>query len=402
MENKAVILNKATQMEVAKVSKSILTVPVLREKLNSHLTGEIKEDKVTEILKKPDKLKELSEDEILIFIGGLYKTTLSEKLNPATVFLSSKDIKIKKEMYNEDFKEEFISGYKESTQRVLRILFKKTSILERAYNKDLYDFELEEFREVLKSLEAKTIRSLQNNALKLRKYINFAIDKKVTKNDVNYADIFNNAGRLEEFLSVKADDMVFSRQEIMSMALNADNAQDGAIIAILFDGANNKNQFHELVNLRKEHIDFSEQKATLFNPNGESRTIDLSTETCILLKQAIDQEEYISINGDGYRKYKVCDSDYVFRGLRDNAQVKWRNINERIARIAKSNEEEINATNIVYSGELHFLNTKLNEMDSDEDTHDAYVKTLEKFGLPVNESSLHSLKKRYEKFKNKL
>ena len=399
MAKGGVILDKGTRDELAKASKNILAVPVLKEKLLNVLPNEISKDKVNELLSQPDNLKNLSEDEVLYYIGGLYKTTLNETLNPAKIFVTNKELKnkFKKEMYNAEFKEDFISRYNDSTQRVVRVMFKKTAILERAYGKDLYDFSLEEFQDVLKSLEAKTVRSLQNSIIRIRQYISYALERKVTSVEANYADIFNSASRIEPFLSKKSEEIVYTRQEIMTMAMHTENAQDGAIIALLFDGVNNKNQFHELVNLKKEHIDFNEQTATIHGEDG-IRKIKMSTETCILVKDAIEQDEYISINNENYRKYEVCKSDYVFRGLRSNAQVKWRNINERIARIAKANDEELNATNVVYSGQLYYLKNILNEVTLEQGLRS----TLDKFGLPINESSLHSLKKRYEKFGKKL
>ena len=394
-----VILSKETRDELAKASKSISLIPVLREKLLTYIGDRIEEDTVNELLKKPEMIIKMDEDLILSYVGGLYKTTLTEKLNPVNVFINNKEIKsqVKKEMYNPEFKEEFISRYNESTQRVFRVVFKKTAILERAYNKDLYDFTLEEFQDVLKSMQAKTIRSLQSTVTKFKQYIAFALDKGVSSENANYAEMFSSASRLEQFMSKKAEDIVFSRQEIMSMAMSADNAQDGAIIAVLFDGVNNKNQFSEIINLKKSDFDPQNNQLKISNEDN-CRVINLSTETCILVKQAIDNDEYISIQGDDYRKYHLYNSEYIFRSVRNNEQVSWRNVTERIARIAKANDEEMSATNIVYSGQLHFLKQSLSETDMETALKD----TLINFGLPVNSSSVHTLKKRYEKFGKKL
>lgn len=395
-----VILSKETRDELSKASKSILLIPALKEKLLNSIGDRFEQETIEELLKKPESIVKMEEDLILSYIGGLYKATLYEKLNPVNVFINNKEIrtKVKKEMYNEDFKEEFISRYNKSTQRVVRVVFKKTSILERAYNKDLYDFTLEEFQDVLMSLQSKTMRSLQSEVTRFKQYIAFALERGLPVENANYAELFKNSSRLEKFLSKKANDIIFTRQEIMSMAMSADNAQDGAIIAVLFDGLNNKNKFSEIVNLKKDNFHPEDNRLYIYNENGEGRTISLSSDTCILLKQAINQHEYISIQGETFRKYNLCESEYIFRGLRDNVQIKWQNINERIARIAKSNDEEINATNIVYSGQLYYMKKCLLEHDMEE----SLEMTLMNFGLPVNNSSKHLLKKRYEKFGNKL
>lgn len=399
MAKSGIVLSRKTRDELSKASKSVSAVPVLKSRLLEVIDGKIESSKVEELLQKPEMVAKLQEEEALRYIAGLYKTTLSESLNPVSVFITNKEVKssISKELYNEEFKDKFMSRYNESTQRVVRILFKKTATLERAYGKDLYDFSLDEFQDVLKSLEAKTIRSLQSSVVRIRQYISFALEEGVAKENVNYADMFGNASRIEPFLSEKAEDIVFSRQELMSMALHADNAQDGALIAVMFDGMNNKNQSYEIINLKNRDVDLDNQ-TILVRGKDKDRIINLSTETCILLRDAMEQDEYIGIQGDQYRKYKLLDSEYVFRGIRNNPQIKWRNINDRISRIGKANDEELNPTNIIYSGQLYYLKNILQEHPMET----ALRLTLEYFGLPANESSAHNLKKRFERFGKKL
>lgn len=48
---------------------------------------------------------------------------------------------------------------------------------------------------------------------------------------------------------IKEENMMFDKDEIMDMAMSADNAQDGVILVLLFDGVSHKNEFDELINL---------------------------------------------------------------------------------------------------------------------------------------------------------
>ncbi|MFS8189158.1 hypothetical protein ACMG4J_20840 [Rossellomorea marisflavi] len=52
--------------------------------------------------------------------------------------------------------------------------------------KDLYDFTFEEAEELLSSLNAKSLRSMQNHISRLRRYLEFAIQQGVSVNQFNY------------------------------------------------------------------------------------------------------------------------------------------------------------------------------------------------------------------------
>lgn len=144
--------------------------------------------------------------------------------------------------------------------------------------------------------------------------------------------------------------MLFDRDEIMAMAEEADNAQDGVILALLFDGVSHKDEFEELINLTEDDIDFDSKEINL-----EDRTIPMSQETTLLVKNALNDDTYYSINGERVRKYKITESNYVLRGHKSEVQVNAQIISQRILGLAKQFDYEyLNATNVSHSGRLHY------------------------------------------------
>lgn len=118
-----------------------------------------------------------------------YKEMLNELQDIKTRFTcKSKDI------YNRDFKNQSLTRYGHSTQRVVQVLFRNSCKFEEMWNKDLYDFTFEEAEEFLCSLKAKSLRSIQNIISKLHKYLEFAMEQGVSRNEKNY---YKGLGRKE-------------------------------------------------------------------------------------------------------------------------------------------------------------------------------------------------------------
>lgn len=144
---------------------------------------------------------------------------------------------------------------------------------------------------------------------------------------------------------------IFDKDEIMAMAQDADNAQDGVIVALLFDGVSHKDEFKELINLKKQDINFEKGIIKL-----EDREISMSHETKMLVEDALDQtRQYVCIIGDISHSYKIAEGDNVLRGLNGVALVNQKIISERLQKIEeKFAYENLNAETISYSGQLYF------------------------------------------------
>ncbi|WP_312471248.1 hypothetical protein [Neobacillus sp.] len=307
-------------------------------------------------------------------------------------------------LYQREFKNSFLNSkaYTEETQRVAKSLFKKTAPIEEQLGKDLYDFCIAELRRVLKSLSAKTIRSLQDKKSTIEQYINFAIENKKSIYKCNLASAFDSKEKLEDLIDKEAEEnMIFDRDEIMEIAMNSDNPQDGVVVALLFEGLSHKNEFEELTNLVKQDVDLDEKTITVNRENEEGEKKDykipISHETKILVEGSINQEKYISIKGESTRKYKIAEGINVLRGLRGKAKVKAQIISQRILRIAEIYDYSyLNATIISYSGQIYHAKKMMGEAGMTLDEVVSII--LERFGVPDNPSSRHYLKTRISNY----
>jgi hypothetical protein len=293
-------------------------------------------------------------------------------------------------IYQREFKNTFLNSksYTEESKRVAKSLFKKIAPFEEQLRKDLYDFSVAELRIILKSLGAKTIRSLQDKKSTIEQYINFAIEQGKSKNKVNLATAFDSSKKLEPLLDKEAEEnMIFAKEEIMEMAMNSDNAQDGVILGLLFDGVNHKNEFEELTSLTGDNINDNQELVL------EDRTIPISTETTILVRKALEEDVYVSIKGETTRKYRVAEGKNILRGLRGKGKVKGQIISQRILRISEIwDYKYLNATAISYSGQLHYAKELINKKNLSVD--DSLPLIMEKFGIIENPNSRNYLKNR--------
>lgn len=328
-----------------------------------------------------------------------YYNELLIELEDMKVRFESKSEKI----YNRDFKKVFLSkNYRsnEKTADFVRKLFKVTYKLEAQWDKDLHDFTFEEAEEVLVSFGAGTKDSLRNIKSKLSVYLDFSIEQGVSINKDNYFKNLSEKNSTDKYLDKSKEfSSIFDSDEVMAMAMGADNPQDGVILGLLFDGINIRNEFEELTNLNICNIDMEKMVITV-----NERTFPMSAETSILVKEALDQDmKYTSASTDAdsavktVRNYKIAEGDNVLRGLRGKNTVKGQIISQRILRIAEINDHEyLNATAISYSGQLHYANKLIKEEGCS--LEDTIEKVLERFAIPSNTSSRFYLRTRIERY----
>ncbi|PAD25227.1 hypothetical protein CHH62_13125 [Niallia circulans] len=311
-------------------------------------------------------------------------------------------------MYNQEFKEEFLDykGYSEDTKRVTRVLFGKIAKIEREKNQDIYEFDKPSLELVLKELKASTIRSLQSSISTIDQYINYAIDKnKINKVKSNVASFYGKKEVIAKFLDKSAEEnMILPKAEIDDLSGYAENAQDGVILNLLFDGVSHKRKFIELRNICIQDVD---QESLVINvpqlKDGEtgellsSRTVPISKETLRMINAAMKEKKYASVNGKTSRSYTIAESNYILRGLRNNHQIKWENVSQRIIRIADlEGYPYLNATNIAYSGQVHYVRELMENQGQTID--EACRNIMKRFNIRDNDAAFFYLKARVEKF----
>ena len=368
-------------------------LPAVKEEMFKDLSASIENNRLKKVLNGEDGIEILTTQEAVSFLKRIQMFSRDDRFDPSKL-LKKEDLKyanyIDQKPFNSEFKEKFFKKYKPTTVASMRVFFGRVAILEKQFNKDLFDFSYEQLEELWKSLNSLTVRSLQNTISTVEQYISFAIKNKMVDNKINLASAFDTKEKLEKYVNKDAE-TVFSKKLIMSLCMEATNAQDGVIPALIFDGVSYKNEYEELINLRKKDIDFENSTINLGN-----RVIPMSSQTAILVRHALDVNEYYSVTGNQSRKYKIAESDYVLRGLRNNHQAKWRNVNQRILKISELNDlEYLNATTVSYSGQIHYGIELMNEGLSLEE---AVVKIIERFNINDNESSRFYVRTRIDAF----
>lgn len=384
--------------ELEKVLQGIKFLSKAKKDIEIKLSEVVDSDKVQAIFNEDLKINELSDSEQESLLKVIYEYAKDERFNPNKKESKKENEEPKKDdmpnlYFDFSFKKEFASQYKEDTKRVILALFRKTAEIEKSKDKDLYSFNKEELAEAIKTLKAKTVRSLQDKVSTIERYIDFAKENGKTK--INYAILFDTREKLEALLDKEAEEnMIFDKDEIMEMAMSSDNAQDGVILGLLFDGLSHKNEFEELTELTKNDINMDADNQEILL---EDRNVPMSTETAILVNRALDEDKYVSITGENVRKYKIAEGDNVLRGLRGKNKVKGQIISQRILRIADTfGYPYLNATTVSYSGQL-YLAKELIE-DKGVGINEAIIAVLKRFALPINNTSQFTLRNRIEKY----
>lgn len=392
------MLKKDTIVGLEKVLEGVKFLSKAKRDIVMQLSEVISEDKVKSLFDGELKIENLSDSEQLNLLTVIYGYAKDERFNPDKQEVKEENEEPKKDnmpnlYFDFSFKQEFASQYKDDTKRVVLALFRKTAEIENNKGKDLYSFNKEELADAIISLKAKTVRSLQDKVSTIERYIDFAKDNGKTK--INYATLFDTREKLEALIDKEAEEnMIFDKDEIMEMAMSADNAQDGVILGLLFDGLSHKNEFEELTELTKDDINMDTENQEIIL---EDRNVPISTETAILIRRALDEDKYVSITGEKARKYKIAEGDNVLRGLRGKNKVKGQIISQRLLRIADTFEYPyLNATTVSYSGQLHLAKELIEEKGVN--INNAIIAVLKRFALPINNSSQFTLRNRIEKY----
>lgn len=295
--------------------------------------------------------------------------------------------------YNLDFKMTYFSEqeYSNSTVRVMRVYFRKIALAEKKLDKDCFDFNMEEMLSTLISFKSKSHRSIQNIATMLENYINYAIEKKVSTSRINSIREIKEKNKLVLCVDNESQAKIhFSREQIFQMALASKNAQDGVILALLFEGVSYKNEFEELSNITLDSIDLKNRQIHF---KSRDLPFEISEETAFLVAKAISDTKYYS-NKKSERSYDITPNNYLLRGLRNrgNVPILAGVISQRILEIADYyNLEYLNASNISTSGMVY--NAHKLYMNQKNLKNKAITITLAKFNLPINKAAIFKLKR---------
>lgn len=226
-------------------------------------------------------------------------------------------------MYNEEIKESFLQylideeGYTEETVNVFKFVFYNSYDTEDILQKDLYDFNMNELKQVLLAENKSTVNSVRASASRLKKYIDWAIRTGLTNSNINPMDMFTTKD-YEDCVD-KSRKLFISEDELIEIEDKLVNYQDKVILRLLFEGANGY-EVSELINLKKYDVDYANKRLRLYDDKNGERFITVSDRCLDIIEKAINEKVYYARNGEkeskhGKSEYPYYETDHIIKNV---------------------------------------------------------------------------------------
>lgn len=217
-----------------------------------------------------------------------------------------------------NLKRRFINRYAEVNHNNIKNIICSPIVqsMEKAMNKDLYEFNPEEILTVIGDVSGTGLYSKQtglNRRSVISKYIDFALKEGYLTTGINFARLITPE-EIEKLVSDKVIKNKFiSKEELIYIVDMLDNAVDAAFLMLLFEGIKGK-QLAEVRHLKIQDIDFENKILKLYDNDGSTRNRKVSQKLVDILFEAYLQREYKNISKKGIEKtYQLPQSDYIIR-----------------------------------------------------------------------------------------
>lgn len=289
--------------------------------------------------------------------------------------------------YNAEAKIKYLNTIQHpETRQLTSHPFAKAKEEEERFGKDMYDMNIDELGEVIKSLSVSTSNVAYNHAVKFEQYIDWAYENGYTPSNLNPLSNVNKLEWSKQFVA-KYKQSAFTRQQILDMSKYLVNYVDRALLLALFEGINGEG-FSELLNLRTKDLKEIDSKyyATLYDKHGKDRTIEITETLFDLLHKTDNEPEYYSKNGvtdsDRQTTSKFLESPYIFKKTtrgKQEGKLDVFYVNRKFVIYKELFElEYLKAKDITKSGMMHMANELYNR--DGEFTHEH----LELIGVQFN------------------
>lgn len=204
------------------------------------------------------------------------------------------------QLYNLPTKERYLNNFNDKTKLAYERILKRASKIERKLNCDLYNFNLEQIKQLLYLLNSTVQSTVASSVNVVKNYIKWAIEQDLRTDNINPLDAVSTGDFYKKFVDV-SENTFFSESEINQIVKKCVNYQDKAVIQGLFEGMNGR-RYSELLNAKVEHIQVNDEiiEMELFEDSDsgiESRKIEISNDLYHILKEAALEEEYVKNNG---------------------------------------------------------------------------------------------------------
>jgi integrase len=289
-------------------------------------------------------------------------------------------------LYNSEIKLEYLETFdNEQSRTTIAYLFFKSKEIEEIFEKDLYEFDIEEIKNVLHNTNPLNRMAAKTSGSIILNYISWAINKGLKRSNLNpLAD--KSVEWYEQFVD-KSKKIFITRDELKEIEKDLVNAQDAVIPYLIFEGALGTGA-SELVNLKQSDIDWENNILYLEDDKYGKRHIVVSEDCMRLIRQAIKETEYRKSNGESQSRNPILslvENEYVIRSAQTNTEAYNKRADKhlvyrRITTISEFFElpyltaKNIQKSGMIYMGkELYLRDGKLEK--------DQYHEIAEKFGV---------------------
>ncbi|MEH7194871.1 phage lytic cycle repressor MrpR family protein [Bacillus safensis] len=225
--------------------------------------------------------------------------------------------------YNEEFKKTYLNTLNSDSQlKQASLLFNHSQKEEKIRDKDLFDFTTDEILNVLRAMYSTSLASLETFLYTMITYIDWSIANGVTKGSNNLARLIKTNDLLSCIdTSLK---LYITKNELEKMCEELINAQDRALLRLLFEGVLGY-EASEMTSLTRSDIEKAlnnNNMLTVHDSKFGDRTIKVEKSTLQDCLEANLEKEYRPLNGKpGLRKptLSLVDNEYVIKTKQTNA-----------------------------------------------------------------------------------
>lgn len=293
-------------------------------------------------------------------------------------------------MINEELKQRFLNKYTEDTRYYMNYIIHAdvVKMMEEKRDKDLYEFSRDELLQLIGELNPSSPQAAITQLSVIRKYIDFAIVNGYLTTGINFANLIKSED-IEGVVNKQAMDLKYvTKEEIIDITNSLNNAIDAAFLMLLFEGVRGE-RLSEIVNLKKEDIDYNNNKLKLIDDKDQVRYKKVSEETINILNEASNQTDYLVIVETRSLEFTkpLQDTNYIIRttSTKDNSPAKYRTLLAKLRSIKNElGNPYLTVTSIWESGMINYAKEMMKEKGITKLTTEHYKEISKWAGRPEN------------------
>ena len=270
-------------------------------------------------------------------------------------------------LFQEPIKREFLDQFdNQGTYRNYLSRLGTIGEYEFLFEKDLYDFDIEEIQLILNDIGGKPA-AIHNWGSLIRRYIAWAMENNFIVLDEQILKQLNN-----DFYLSFASDLFYTKDEIdYFLQHHCNNLENKIILLLLFEGLNPK----EICCLK--YLDVDHPSATLYISSRNKYIRNIPEELLAFIEESKSQLEYLSDNGK--RKYIGIEHGYILKKINTNANETKTVGEEKIGQALKRINKELTPNAVRFSGMLYFAMLEYQHAGKLSNKH--YDKIIERFNI---------------------